>query len=504
MSDVLNQTYADWKAPAADGGLLIWPDPVALIDQTRVNQTALESCDRVRFQGLALNQLRRRARQWIGHTDASPLIATGHQTELYHPGVWAKNALIHHAAARLGGQSYHLAVDTDEPKHLHLRWPGAFEPITDDQNLVTGRWAGLLAPPTTAHINSLLDLIDADAKPWPFTPCLPQVLESMRKLLLDATDLSSLLVDATHEFDWTLGLRNHAMMASPLWMSPPFLIYAHHLFAHADDLARHYNAALHDYRADHNIKTLGRPMPDLTASGDGLEVPLWLDDLARAERHRARVQRVHGRGTLTLTAGQTFAFDPARDADAAADALGSFLRQNHHRISPRALTLTMFMRLLVADNFIHGIGGGRYDQVLDRLIVRCFEITPPAFAVTTATLLFPTAVGRARICLPCLRHEGHRLRHDLLGQRKKELVAAINAAPRGSTERSQLFHQMHRELGAARSHPELQRFQTRYAEAEQQFEQQQILFNRELFYPLQPRDRLDALIDRYGEAFAAR
>lgn len=502
MSNQPSTTYADWKAPADDGGLLIWPDPTAILRQTTDNQRNLSACDAVRFQGLPLAELRKRARAWIGHDNDLPLIATGHQTELYHPGVWAKNALIHHAATRLGGFAYHLAVDTDEPKHLHLRWPGAFEPITDDQNLVNDRWAGLLLPPTPAHINNLLDLIAADSRDWPFQPCLPQVLESIRSLLIEATDLSSLLVDATHEFDWSLGLHNHALMASPLWASQPFLIYAHHLFAHADHLSKHYNAALEQHRIDHNITTPGRPMPDLVNDDKGLEVPFWIDDLANATRRRARVQRVQGHWTLTLAQGQTFSFDPSRNADSAADALASFLRETQHRISPRALTLTMFMRLLVADNFVHGIGGGRYDQVLDRIITRCFNIAPPAFAITTATLLFPTAAGRDRVCLPCLKHQGHRLRHAVLGDKKKQFVQTIQHAPAGSPERAQLFHQMHRELASLQSHPSLQAWQQDYDRAEKQFKEEQILFNRELFYPLQPRDRLESLVNQYANAFA--
>jgi len=52
-------------------------------------------------------------RQWLGHDDAQHLIATGHQTELHHPGVWAKNALIDAVAGKLGGRAFHFAVDTE-------------------------------------------------------------------------------------------------------------------------------------------------------------------------------------------------------------------------------------------------------------------------------------------------------------------------------------------------------------------------------------------------------
>src|SRR5205814_1365274 len=50
-------------------------------------------------------------------------LATGHQIELYHPGVWAKDAFINALATKLNAVAYHFAIDTDAPKHLTLRWP---------------------------------------------------------------------------------------------------------------------------------------------------------------------------------------------------------------------------------------------------------------------------------------------------------------------------------------------------------------------------------------------
>lgn len=502
MTELATYAYADWKAPAADNQLVVWPAAAEILRQTHWNHQHLNSCQHVRFQGLPLGELRRRARAWIGHNHFQPLLATGHQTELYHPGVWVKNALIHMAAAAIGGHALHLAVDTDEPKHLHLRWPGVAEPITDDQSLVSGRWAGLLSAPTPQHLNHLMVLLSNSVKSWPFESSLAQMLESMRRQCSDSPDLSTLLVNATHEFDWGLGLRNYTLMASPLWGSEVFLIYAHHLLAHADDLAQHYNHALRDYRLEHDIHSPGRPMPDLVSTDDGLEVPFWIDDLARGERQRPQLQYIEGFWTLTLTNGERFAFNPNRSADEAGQSLGQFLRQARLRLSPRALTLTLFMRLLVVDNFVHGIGGGRYDQVLDRLIASFFNMAPPHFAVTTATLYFPTAGERQRVDLPALKQEGHRLRHNITGQSKYDLVKAIASAERGSSHRRQLYTTMHRQLAEHQQDPGLTDWQQRWQQAVQRDNEERVLFDRELFYALQPRDRLESLINRCADKFA--
>jgi len=56
---------------------------------------------------------------------------------------------------------------------------------------------------------------------------------------------------------------------------------------------------------------------------------------------------------------------------------------------PRALTLTLFARLILGDFFIHGIGGGKYDEVTDQIIRDYFGIDPPAFQVVSGTLHLP-------------------------------------------------------------------------------------------------------------------
>ncbi len=56
-------------------------------------------------------------------------------------------------------------------------------------------------------------------------------------------------------------------------------------------------------------------------------------------------------------------------------------------IFPRAVTLTIFLRLYRLDIFIHGIGGGNYEWVQDRIIERFFRQTPPLYAIISGTFL---------------------------------------------------------------------------------------------------------------------
>ncbi|HZL34969.1 MAG TPA: hypothetical protein VFC78_06650 [Tepidisphaeraceae bacterium] len=495
--------YARWKAPIEDGGTLIWPAPADLLNDARENHRLLSSADSARLQNVSLPEVRRRMRRWLGHEDDErPIIATGHQAELHHSGVWVKNALINAAADRLGGRAMHFAVDTDEPKHLSLRWPGGSLPLSDDPR-TDAAWSGLLPAPTPAHLARVADDFDRAARSWDFKPLAPQFLQSMSRLALEAQPLPAALTNAVHELDWSLGLRHDAMLVSPLCWSEPYLLFVHHVLSRADAFAADYNAALEEYRRENKVRAPGRPMPNLQCSADGCEVPFWLDDIAAGKRSRATVLREQGHFVLQLPDGERFVFDANADGWEAAGRFMFFCRRHGVRLAPRALTLTAVLRLLAADQFVHGIGGGLYDQVLDKLIARHFQIQPPRFSVTTATLYFPSVVGQSRVCLPCLAQQGHRLRHSILGPEKRKWVEAIAAEPRNSMQRASLFSRMHEQLAGAQSQPRMRQWNDRFEAARVRAQQEKVLFDRELFYAIQPAERLAGMIQTYRSAMDA-
>ena len=504
--------YADWKAPDEDGQFLIWPDAQTLLRQTRDNQHLLSTSNAF-IQNVPLGQLRARQRQWIGHLDDDrPLIANGHQTELYHPGVWVKDVLIDAIARKVGGEAYHFAVDTDTPKHLHLRWPGGSVPITDDERLNAAPWTGLLDAPTPAHIDSIESAFNEASLGWDFEPAAEALFPSLRRLAIEQPKLPPALTNAFHALDWNLGLRHHALLMSPIWACEPYLVFAHHLMARAGEFASQYNAALAAHRAEQGITSPGRPMPDLQAGPDEVESPFWLDDLSNLTRRRLFLHRIEGTWSLIVEDDPTrtmsrespvFRFDPSAPGDDAARALLAFLRQHDLRLAPRALTLTTFLRLLLADQFVHGIGGGRYDQVADRLIADHFKIEPPRFSVTTATLYFPAARGERRITLRPLLQEGRRLRHGSFSREKRDLATQIATLPRRSRERRDLFYQMHHKLNQQAASPVMQAWSTRLEQATREQMRQKALFDRELFYAIQPEERLRETISRYDAAVAA-
>jgi hypothetical protein len=448
-----------------------------------------------------LAELRSELRRFLGVESPDQLLfATGHQAELHHPGVWAKNVLVDALASRTGGVAAHVAVDTDAPKHLSLKFPGFAKPFTDDEAATTADWSQRVAPPTPAHLLRLIDGVDAAAESLPFRPMLGDYLGIVRRQLLEAEHLPALLATTLHEFDWSLGLRYTMLLASPIWQSEPFLALAYHVLANADRYADEYNAALKAYRKRNHIRTPGRPMPDLARKEERCETPFWRDDLTRGRRVRLWAER-HGDGWALAAGDDVFPLDRRPNAADAASRLLAWLRRHNLRLSPRALTLTTSLRLLAADQFVHGIGGGEYDQVADQIIARFFGVEPPAFAVTTATLYWPLAAGQQRVSIPDLLQQMHRTRHGLLGERKAALLDAINSAPRRSPERLRRFLHLQDELSAAaRASDDLRRHEQAVRDAAARTVAERAIFDRELFYAVQPIARLEQLMAAYRSA----
>ena len=117
------------------------------------------------------------------------------------------------------------------------------------------------------------------------------------------------------------------------------------------EFRRLFNQALDDYKKEFKFRYKSYPFPRLREN----ELPFWI---MRAGRR------------YPLFAGE--------------DAGRSFEKQN---IFPRAVTLTLFLRLYQLDLFIHGVGGGNYEWIQDRLLERFYGRPPPPYIVISGTFL---------------------------------------------------------------------------------------------------------------------
>ncbi|MGI9456548.1 MAG: hypothetical protein ACR2NU_08300, partial [Aeoliella sp.] len=160
--------------------------------------------------------------------------------------------------------------------------------------------------------------------------------------------------------------------------------------ANAPRVCAAYNSALSEYRHAHHLRSSAQPMPDLAEDEEGCEMPFWVWSIEKPRRRPLFVCRVANQIELTDRHGWSAHLDLAPDGtpETATEQLAE-LSARGVRIRTRALTTTLFARLVLSDSFLHGIGGAKYDEVTDDLAERIYGTAPPAYLTLSATLQLP-------------------------------------------------------------------------------------------------------------------
>ncbi len=392
------------RTPPGDGDVLVEPPLPTLSESVQANRAHLAAMT----GGLGRTDwatLRRQARAALGVNDDAPLILTGHQPEFMHAGVWAKYVVAHRLAADVGGRALNLVVDNDVPRTLTLTVP-----IAHGDDVVVHRLpfaepeAGRpyeslppLAPTAIAGIRERAAGLLGDR--YPASP-MAVFLDGFDAP--EARSIADQMAAGRRAVDRLFGLSVADVRVSDAWGGAMLADWV----LRAREFAEAYNKALAEYRREHRVRGLNRPIPDLRIDGRRVELPVWAYGPGEP-RQRLYVEHDGGRcglfvedepaGCVTQAdlerdrAGESAAGGPvagaARSHGALACVSGAMGRQR--AIRPRALALTIWARLLASDLFIHGIGGAKYDRITDAIIRTFYGVEPPAMACVSATLLLP-------------------------------------------------------------------------------------------------------------------
>jgi len=376
----------------------------------------------------------------------APIVATGHQPDLYHPGVWAKDFLLERLARQVGADAVDVVVDSDGFESVAVTSPCmqpgigrcrqylavgatdtayAFAPVPDDAALAEFCSSG----------DAMLATLPAPAVARHFAA----FCEALRGSAPNSDNLAELI---------TISRRRYEASAHTSYLEAPLTRIAHTrsfrrfvcgVVLDAAGFAAAYNAELDRYRAISKTRSLAQPFPNLAVGEGGVELPLW--DLARHRRQSVWARPNPDGGTTLLAGGEPIAELPA-DYESALDALET----SDVLIAPKALALTLFVRLFCCDLFIHGIGGGRYDQVTDGVIRNYFGVEPPAFVVASMTMYLPLGahvvsdeeVGAARERLNRLEHNPD----ALLGEVEFDSEAERDRATDLAAEKTRLIERI--------------------------------------------------------------
>lgn len=314
------------------------------------------------------------------------LVVTGHQCELFHCGIIVKYMLLDHLARATDGVALNLAADHDLPKHTNLRIPYTANDRLTQCELPLRSLAPHVPmehqPPSTSD-----DLARFSERllALPLTGRLRErathIVELLQRICQSVTNLAQVYMRLNHRLADELGLAWIDLPVSIMCQSESFATFVADAILQAERFGECYNVALADYRTEHRIRNAAQPLPNLTAG----ELPFWL---FRPNSPRKPLYVRSEADELTLNDGEC---DVAciKRAELTGAVLLQALDAASLELRPRALTLTVFARLFLADMFVHGIGGAHYDKVADHLIRSYYEIDPPAFSCVSATMQLP-------------------------------------------------------------------------------------------------------------------
>ncbi len=349
--------------------------------------------------------------------DAPPIVLTGHQPQLFHPGVWFKNFVLAAHARRLAAPAVNLIIDNDTIRAAAIRVPRGPGLLGDDPesgSASDGENAGWVAmvefdragDEVPFEERAVLDpdrfrdfprAVRARLSPELREPLVESLWPVACAALADTDRLGLCVSRARNVIESQAGLDVLDVPLSVVCDGWPFRWFAVGLLEDGERFREIHNAVLAEYRRLHRIRSRSHPVPELARDGDWCEAPFWLWTRAAPRRRRLFARRAGGRLELTDRAGWRCALDRPGDGDAsrAVEQLEE-ARRHGVKLRPRALLTTLFARLLLGDQFVHGIGGAKYDQLTDALLERFCGVAPPAFITATATVRLPLAARSSR------------------------------------------------------------------------------------------------------------
>jgi hypothetical protein len=408
------------RAPQGDGQKVVEP-PWRALPQVVASNREQHSQAEYDIQGRSLRELSTTARRALvtqaadytsryrnvpdhfrdaGALADAPFILAGHQPQLFHPGVWYKNFVLGALARQLDGVGVHLLIDSDLCRSASIRVPtGSIE-----QPRVEAVAYDEPAAEVPYEERSIQDLQTfrsfSDRAVSLMRPLVPDpMITSLWPLTLERnpqqSNLGLRLAQGRHALEETHHNDTLELPQSAVCQLPEFAWFVAHVLAHLPRFWSAHNEALAEYRHLHRLRNRAHPVPDLTEVDGWLEAPFWIWSADDPHRLPLFAQQAGNEMVITDRGSRTIRLPLSGERDAvAAVAQLVELSSRGIKIRTRALTTTLFARLVLSDLFLHGIGGAKYDQVTDQIARAFFGFTPPEFATVSATLRLPIAGNR--------------------------------------------------------------------------------------------------------------
>jgi hypothetical protein len=370
-----------YTVPATDGECLFDPPREEVPQLIESNHSPLQNCD-CSVAEASFRDLRSAARRRIAERAARTaseglrIVVAAHQPGFPGPGILYKHRVLQELSVR--NLSVNFVADSDVCRGLSVSIPcrrGRGIGLKEVIIVAGGRpvvFEKLRLPPKR-EVDLCYDEIEGLLGP----PGFQEMLFSFRdfrvvhdKVYREGDSAAKVLTAYRGGYYPTPAVLEHSI--SEISHSEEFLLFGRDIIENIEKFHEAYNSALEEHRRLHGIRNPAIPFPKLKREGNVRELPFWaVDALHRRRRLFARCEGAKRSVFLDGKASEGLPPEPV-----VLDSL---------RIRPRAACLTMFLRLFVADVFVHGVGGGNYDQATDRIIQAYYGILPPAYLVCSRT-----------------------------------------------------------------------------------------------------------------------
>ena len=365
-------------------------------------------------------------------TEPSNLVVGGHQPELFHPGVWFKNILLSKIAQSTSSNSLHVIIDHDLARSDAIRVPAQSTSTMDSYEHGIGYAKGELYQKSISlpirsdsgnrlpwHLTltegsdlerwseAVEQIADALASCGVFGSIAQDRFPLLSECISKCKNLSDAFSQFRHRIEIEHGVSNLEVPIGSICDASAFGRFVHHCVADASSLWSIYNRCRSEYRQRHSIRNQAQPVPELLQEDGMLELPFWI--------YQRDVASFMDRKRLWLVVDSSQSSDEYQLADHPDPAQRTILMSLPKDpkqvdlawsrwvdegvcIRPRALMTTLFLRCFVADLFVHGIGGGAYDELTDAIIFSWLGMEPPEYITCSASLhLGTSASGDAEI-----------------------------------------------------------------------------------------------------------
>ena len=340
---------------------------------------------------------------WLtGDPDSCPVVLTGHQPVVFHPGLAFKYQVTEQFAASIGAIAVAVQIDTDEGDAGQFPVPAAVDEetvaggglwpaLTQRRATWTAAAGGAPGLLGTGQLGSVEQrrLTAQQVQRWLTTAGCRSAATSFECVAgwyrqLPESGMSAAVANTAVRRRGGIGSRLLELPLSWICGLPEVVRFLCGVLRRAEDFFGAYNQALQGFRQQHGIRNAANPFPDLHRAagvdGERYELPLWLVDLPGGRRRVVWLWHRDGQRWLGTESGVEVELCAGLEAESLLS-----LRWKGQQLVPRGGLISALLRLLFADLFVHGLGGGKYDPAVDELIRVWWGEHPPGFAVASAS-----------------------------------------------------------------------------------------------------------------------